>query len=98
MWVEHAAVASSAVVDGGGDDDQEGVLAWVTADGREVRWMNEQEMKQVGVTSGVKKVLKAVKEHQQQQQCGKKGKVKDGSTLKPNKNQETAASTKRRKR
>lgn len=32
-----------------------------TSDGREVRFMSEDDMKSVGITSGVKKVLKAVK-------------------------------------
>ena len=39
------------------------VLAWTTDDGREVRWMRESDMDQVGITSGVKKILKAVKTH-----------------------------------
>jgi A/G-specific adenine glycosylase len=35
---------------------------WVTENGKEVRWMRESDMKKVGITSGVKKILKAVKE------------------------------------
>ena len=36
-----------------------------TPDGREVRFMSEEDMKNVGITSGVKKVLKAVKGSQE---------------------------------
>ena len=46
-----------------GEDDV-GSLATVsafTSDGREARFMSEDDMKTVGITSGVKKVLKAVK-------------------------------------
>ena len=39
-----------------GEDD----LEWTTPSGKEVRWMNKNDMKQVGITSGVKKVLQAV--------------------------------------
>ena len=41
--------------------------AWVDASGRHVRWMFESDMQQVGVTSGVKKILRAVEKQQQQQ-------------------------------
>ena len=34
---------------------------WKTSDGKEVRWMRETDMVKVGITSGVKKILKAVK-------------------------------------
>jgi A/G-specific adenine glycosylase len=54
MWIE---CASSAM----GVDGKE----WTTSDGKQVRWMREKDMKQVGITSGVKKVMKAVKEQQQ---------------------------------
>ena len=37
-------------------------LEWTTDEGREVRWMLESDMTQVGITSGVKKILKAVKD------------------------------------
>ena len=39
-------------------------VEWTTSSGREVRWMREQDMKKVGITSGVKKILKAVQGHQ----------------------------------
>ena len=45
-------------------EDDSGTLAKAsafTSDGREVRFMSEDDMKTVGITSGVKKVLKAVK-------------------------------------
>jgi A/G-specific adenine glycosylase len=55
MWVECA--SSAMQVDG---------KEWTASDGKQVRWMREKdEMKQVGITSGVKKVMKAVKEQQQ---------------------------------
>ena len=36
-------------------------LRWTTSSGRDFRWMREKDMKDVGITSGVKKVLKVVK-------------------------------------
>lgn len=54
MWIECA--SSAMEVDG---------KEWTTSDGKQVRWMREKDMKQVGITSGVKKVMKAVKEQQQ---------------------------------
>lgn len=45
-------------------EDDSGTLANAsafTSDGREVRFMSEDDMKTVGITSGVKKVLKSVK-------------------------------------
>jgi A/G-specific adenine glycosylase len=54
MWIEHA---SLSVYDMGQDE-------WVDSKDREVRWMFESDMQKVGVTSGVKKVLKAVKQSQ----------------------------------
>jgi A/G-specific adenine glycosylase len=36
------------------------VTNWTTTDGREVRWMREKDWKKVGITSGVKKILKVV--------------------------------------
>jgi A/G-specific adenine glycosylase len=51
MWVETCQV--SIELD---------LLEWTTSQhDKEVRWMREQDMKQVGITSGVKKILKAVK-------------------------------------
>jgi A/G-specific adenine glycosylase len=38
-------------------------LEWITARDKEVRWMREKDMTEVGITSGVKKILKAVKGH-----------------------------------
>lgn len=35
-------------------------LKWVTPAGKEVRWMNKGDMKKVGITSGVKKVLRSI--------------------------------------
>eukprot|EP00978_Attheya_sp_CCMP212_P001677 scaffold3453_cov54-Attheya_sp.AAC.2 len=53
MWVEHGTIIVN--------NKTEYVTSWTTEDGREVRWMSEIDMKQVGVTSGVKKVLSGVK-------------------------------------
>ncbi|KAG7343417.1 A/G-specific DNA-adenine glycosylase [Nitzschia inconspicua] len=39
-------------------------LEWTSISGNQVRWMNEDDMKQVGITSGVKKVLKVVSQKQ----------------------------------
>jgi A/G-specific adenine glycosylase len=41
-------------------------IQWKTEEGRDVRWMRESDMKEVGITSGVKKVLKAVQSSQLQ--------------------------------
>jgi len=54
MWIEHA---SRSVEDLG----QKEWVSKIDSVDREVRWMPESEMQQVGVTSGVKKILKAVK-------------------------------------
>ena len=35
-------------------------LEWITPSGKEVRWMNKDDMKKVGITSGVKKVLQSI--------------------------------------
>lgn len=51
MWVEHGELANFS--------DHAAQL--VTADKREARWMTEGDMKSVGITSGVRKVLHAVK-------------------------------------
>ena len=40
-------------------------VSMFTPDGREARFMSEEDMKNVGITSGVKKVLKAVKGSQE---------------------------------
>jgi A/G-specific adenine glycosylase len=55
MWIEHASIS---VQDMGENE-------WVDGQDREVRWMFESDMQKVGVTSGVKKVLKAVKKSQE---------------------------------
>lgn len=52
MWVEVGDLIDMDI----GDDN----FAWMTSSGREVRWMNKRDMKEVGITSGVKKVLQAV--------------------------------------
>ena len=39
-------------------------IEWTASDGREVRWMRQQEMNKVGITSGVKKILGAVRDNQ----------------------------------
>ena len=52
MWIEQASITISAVKP----------TVWVSTTGREVRWMRESDMAKAGVTSGVKKILKAVKD------------------------------------
>lgn len=65
MWIEHAHL-----------DVKPETYDWVDVSGREVRWMRESEMSQVGVTSGVRKVLSAVQLHREKT-------MKDGtSTIK----------------
>jgi A/G-specific adenine glycosylase len=49
MWIEHGIIESF-------EDDE----AWEW-NGREVRWMTESDMQQVGITSGVKKILRTVR-------------------------------------
>jgi A/G-specific adenine glycosylase len=65
MWIEHASISVQDM----------GETEWVDGKDREVRWMFESDMQKVGVTSGVKKVLKAVK------------KVQETSTITVNKRQ-----------
>ena len=55
MWIEHASISVEDM----------GETEWVDGKDREVRWMFESDMQKVGVTSGVKKVLKAVKKVQE---------------------------------
>jgi A/G-specific adenine glycosylase len=52
MWVEFGDLIDVHLE----DDD----LEWVSPSGKEVRWMNKRDMKKVGITSGVKKVLQSV--------------------------------------
>lgn len=55
MWIEHASFSVQDM----------GQTEWVDGKDRQVRWMFESDMQKVGVTSGVKKVLKAVKKVQE---------------------------------
>ncbi len=54
MWVEHG--------DGSRYADSSYPSEWISEKGKELRWMSESDMKDVGITAGVKKILKAVKE------------------------------------
>eukprot|EP00544_Gedaniella_sp_CCMP2646_P007263 CAMPEP_0202486774 /NCGR_PEP_ID=MMETSP1361-20130828/5253_1 /ASSEMBLY_ACC=CAM_ASM_000849 /TAXON_ID=210615 /ORGANISM="Staurosira complex sp., Strain CCMP2646" /LENGTH=596 /DNA_ID=CAMNT_0049116003 /DNA_START=93 /DNA_END=1883 /DNA_ORIENTATION=+ len=54
MWVEHGDGSRYA------DSSYPGDL--ISEKGKELRWMSESDMKDVGITAGVKKILKAVKE------------------------------------
>jgi A/G-specific adenine glycosylase len=54
MWIEHG--------DGSQHVDKLGPVEWTSSEGKELRWMSEADMQQVGVTAGVKKILKAVKQ------------------------------------
>ena len=49
MWIEHGAL-----------EDCCKETLWTATDGKEVRWMSKDDMEKVGVTSGVKKILKTV--------------------------------------
>lgn len=51
MWLEEKSM---------GTKKHDTRLAWTDSTDREVRWMNQNDMKEVGITSGVKKVLKIV--------------------------------------
>ena len=64
MWVELGEIMDHDIYDKGRDGT---VLTWTTSDGREVRWMTEGDMNEVGITSGVKKILKSVKKVQERQ-------------------------------
>ena len=60
MWVDYASVSPTT-----GEASILKPIDWVSSNEREVKWMRESDMKQAGVTSGVKKILKAVQEEQQ---------------------------------
>jgi len=52
MWIEHGDIECTSSL---------AQLEWETSQGKEVRWMTEMDMKRVGTTTGIKKVLAAVK-------------------------------------
>ncbi len=52
MWIE-VALSQQA-------DNDEAQLQWISPGGKEVRWMSDSDMKLVGVTSGVKRIIKTV--------------------------------------
>lgn len=54
MWVEVGRLSELNL--------EEGDLEWKSPSGKEVRWMNKNDMGKVGITSGVKKVLQAVEQ------------------------------------
>mmetsp|Transcript_10948 Transcript_10948/g.15408 ORF Transcript_10948/g.15408 Transcript_10948/m.15408 type:complete len:426 (-) Transcript_10948:1351-2628(-) len=56
MWIEYGHLTSLTI----NDIKQK---SWKTWDGREIRWMTLKDMQDVGVTSGVKKVLSNVKSY-----------------------------------
>ena len=57
-------VRHSYKIDSGCLDHDPKLLSWQSANGRDVRWMRQSDMKEAGVTSGVLKMLKAVNEEQ----------------------------------
>lgn len=57
MWIEHG--------DGSKHVDSSFASEWTSEEGKELRWMSEADMKDVGVTAGVKKILKAVNAQRQ---------------------------------
>jgi A/G-specific adenine glycosylase len=59
MWIEHG--------DGSKHVDLSAPDEWTSPKGKEVRWMSEDDMHQVGITAGVKKILNAVKRAQREQ-------------------------------
>jgi A/G-specific adenine glycosylase len=52
MWIESGHLSI--------DLTQDSPLEWTSSSGKQVRWMNNADMKEVGITSGVKKILGAV--------------------------------------
>ena len=52
MWIEYGDIECTSSL---------AQLEWVTSHGKEVRWMTEMDMTRVGTTTGIKKVLAAVK-------------------------------------
>ena len=54
MWIDYACVTEELQT-----------KEWSATNGKEVRWMRESDMKELGITSGVKKILKAVKDEQE---------------------------------
>jgi len=54
MWVEVGDVTDLIDLKAGIE------MQWTSKDGRELRWLSEEDMKDVGITSGVKKILAAV--------------------------------------
>jgi len=63
MWIEHASLSSCDLKIPVNEDFP---IQWLDGKQREVRWMRESDMDVVGVTSGVLKILNAVKRHQTQ--------------------------------
>lgn len=55
MWIEVASIQP--------DRTEKFQLEWKSPCGREVRWLSESDMKSVGVTSGVKRIIATVKQH-----------------------------------
>lgn len=58
MWIEHRRIKSEACVSG---LFKMGKQEWKTLQGTDIRWMTEEEMRSVGITAGILKVLAAVK-------------------------------------
>ena len=52
MWIENKKIPTSEI--------NGMVRKWEDSTGRQIQWMNEQEMARVGITSGVKKILKVI--------------------------------------
>lgn len=68
MWVEVGELTDVNL----GDDD----LECITQSGKNLRWMNKEDMKKVGITSGVKKVLQAVEKSSNRSSVVSKSKTK----------------------
>jgi len=70
MWVEHGIIEYRSLAEAKVLDH----LEWKSALGREVRWMTEEDLKSVGTTAGIKKVLAAVKKERSKSTTTKKRK------------------------
>jgi A/G-specific adenine glycosylase len=55
MWIEYGAVSHDSNLDLYINS------RWSTSDGREVRWLSQMDMNNVGITTGVKKILAVVR-------------------------------------
>jgi adenine-specific DNA glycosylase len=67
IWIEHG--DGSKLVDASSPNE------WYSTEGNQLRWMSESNMKEVGVTAGVKKILMAVKLQRKLERSAKGGRA-----------------------